>query len=585
MANKTFSRITRILTGQRLEADDPFMLEASLSKVEKFTHFIVLLCGSFVRNRCLARASALSYTTLLAMIPMLAVAVGLSSVFLKDKGEAQIEFFIREFVNRTIPQFKVTQPATNAPANDAATNSLVAVSSTNTLESANGNDPTNALPVTASTAPHVVDAQESAALAIHEFIQKTSFATLGTTGMLALLFTVILTIASIENTFNDIWGVAQGRAWPARVAIYWTASTLGAVLLAGAALLANGQTRAWLEAAPFSEFLFSSAIPFALICIAFTMLYKLLPNTRIDMNAAWIGGVVAGTCWQGFNELNFLLVSRVASANKVYGGLALVPLFMFGLYVMWVIVLFGAQVAYAFQNRSAYLQEKLVENVNQRGREFVALRLMTCIGQRFHNGDKPPTAQEISIELGVPSRLVQQVLQTLVAARLVVQVSGMQHAYAPARPLDAINCHHILLAMRATIGQELLTRDEPVRAEVFGEFARIQAAEKEAAASVSMLALVNRAQVRLQLAAGETELITTSPDAKQAGITTVSESAPAPRPTPVFPAEEVPTGLDDQPALAKVVAALDTAPAEPEPVKPKTPEPPASSDDDREFPL
>src|SRR5689334_6567603 len=110
MANKTFSRILRILTGERLEADDPFHLEASLSKLEKFAHFCVLLCGSFVRNRCLARAAALSYTTLLAMIPMMAVAVGLTSALLKDEGKEQIYVYVRSFVERVIPDFTIEEP-------------------------------------------------------------------------------------------------------------------------------------------------------------------------------------------------------------------------------------------------------------------------------------------------------------------------------------------------------------------------------------------------------------------------------------------------------------------------------------------
>jgi membrane protein len=558
------------------------------------------------------------------MIPMLAVAVGLSSVFLKDEGKEQIEVFVRSFVERVIPDFTIeetvegagltNQPAltggTNAPFGigptnatetivngsstnlatvNETTNNVVEACLTNSTEVAVGTD-TNSPPGTATRNSHKVDAQERAADYIHEFIQRTSFTTLGVGGVLALLLTAILTIASVENTFNDIWGVAQGRNWPSRIAIYWTTSTLGAVLVSGAALLASGprfsKTRALIEAAPFSDFLLTHALPFILICIAFTMLYKLLPNTRIEMNAAWIGGVVAGTCWQAFSALNQLFASRAVEWSNYLGWLALVPLFMFGLYVMWAIVLFGAQVAYAFQNRAAYLQEKLVENVNQRGREFVALRLMTCIGQRFHHGDAPPTVQEISLELGVPSRLVQQVMQTLVAARLVVQVSGAQQAYAPARPLDAINCHHILLAMRATVGQELLTRDEPVRAEVLGEFARIQAAEKEAAASVSMLALVNRAQARLLLASTGTELVGAPANAQEVSAAIeVEPAATAHQPTPVFPAEEVPTGLDEQPELAKVVAALDNAPAEPEPVKPRAAAPPAGSDDDRGFPL
>src|SRR5262249_27607168 len=155
---------------------------------------------------------------------------------------------------------------------------------------------------------------------------------------------------------------------------------------------------------------------------------------------------------------------------------------------VWAIVLFGAQVAYAFQNRESYLQERLAENVNQRGREFISLRLMTRIGQNYVRGLPPVSVQQMSRDLGIPSKLVQQVLQTLLAARLIVEVRGVETGYTPARPLETITCHHILLAMRATQGQELATREEPVREEVLGEFARIQAAEEQAATTVSMLA-------------------------------------------------------------------------------------------------
>jgi membrane protein len=190
----------------------------------------------------------------------------------------------------------------------------------------------------------------------------------------------------------------------------------------------------------------------------------------------------------------------MVSSNKIYGSLGLVPVFMAGLYFSWLILLFGAQVAYAFQNRKAYLQEKIVENVNQRGREFIALRLMTCIAQRFHFGQPPVTLQQISLELGIPSRLVQQVLQPLLATRLVVEIAGTEPAYAPARTLEAINAHDVLHAVRTGTGQELPLREGPVRAEVYGEFARIEEAERVAASSLTMLALVNRAQARLELA-------------------------------------------------------------------------------------
>ena len=97
----------------------------------------------------------------------------------------------------------------------------------------------------------------------------------------------------------------------------------------------------------------------------------------------------------------------------------------------------------------------------------------------------------------MPTRLVQQVAESLSAARLTVETAGPDPGYLPARPLESMTCHDILLAMRATQGQELATRDGPAWAEVSGEFHRIAEAEQRAASSVSLLALVNRAQGQL----------------------------------------------------------------------------------------
>ena len=99
----------------------------------------------------------------------------------------------------------------------------------------------------------------------------------------------------------------------------------------------------------------------------------------------------------------------------------------------------------------------------------------------------------------MPTRLVRQIMQTLTAARLVVETAGAEPAYLPARPMERITCHDMLLAMRATQGQELATRDEPSRAEVYGEFQRIQEAERQVASGVTMLALANRAQAHALL--------------------------------------------------------------------------------------
>ncbi len=229
------------------------------------------------------------------------------------------------------------------------------------------------------------------------------------------------------------------------------------------------------------------------------MFYMLIPNTRVKFSAAFFGGLVAGTLWHLNNVFAFLYISRVVTNSEIYGKLGLVPVFMLGLYFSWAILLFGAQVAYACQNRAAYLQDRIAENVNQRGREFVALRIMTLIGQRFQNGLPPVRVIELSTELSIPSRLTHRVLQTLSDAHLVTQAACEGNAYVPARPLDTITAHHILRALRAGAGKELLPDDTSELAGIYGDFACIEAAERAAAEKISVLTLVRHLPAPLTL--------------------------------------------------------------------------------------
>ncbi|MFM2294619.1 MAG: hypothetical protein RLZZ350_1032 [Verrucomicrobiota bacterium] len=464
MGKNSFTRLIQIFSGG-------FPGGESFSRLERFAHFWVQVWGSFVRNRGPVRASALSYSTLLALIPMLAVAMSVSSVFLKSKGEEQVKVFVRQVVEHLVPA---------AP---AETNSLLA-----DLE----------FPDTQDT--RLTAAQDRAADYIHGFIQNTYSGTLGVTGMIFLLLTAILMLTRIEETFNDIWGVTRGRTWFARIVLYWSTITLLPLLLIAGIGLASGahvqQTRELVGGVAWLDSLLAQLIPIALISVTFALFYKLMPATKVQFRAALVGGALAGTAWHIYNLLGFVLASRAVAASKIYGSLALVPLLMGGLYVVWLTVLFGAQVAYAWQNRAAYLQDRLTENINQRGREFVALRLMTAIARRFQRHEPPATLAELSAELAIPSKLAQQVLSPLLAAHLVSEVANTDHAFVPARPLDTITAHDILHALRATHGHEVVTREEPLREELLGEFARIQLAEKTAAAQITLLALAQRQPVK-----------------------------------------------------------------------------------------
>jgi membrane protein len=532
MAKMRLPRLVKIIAGAQTGAENEF------NRLERFAHFWVLVGKSFIRNRCPTRAAALSYSTLLALIPMLAVAISVTSSLLKTQGEDKIYSAIDRLVSNVMPPATISTNGENVSLNLGPGITANLTPTNSEISETNFPADTNAVVVSTSETNSIsaatpvvsISAQKATAKWIHEFVENIRSGTLGMIGTLLLVYVAIRMLASIEGTFNDIWGVARGRNWLWRIVLYWAAISLGPVAIIGALGLAGGPhleaTKHLVEKMPLIGGLIFQFLPLLILWLTFALFYLLVPNTKVKFSAAFIGGIVGGSLWHLNNVFGFLYVSRVATNFKFYGGLGLVPVFMAGLYLSWIILLFGAQVAYAFQNRKSYLQDKLVENVNQRGREFIALRLMTCIGQRFQLGQPPVIIQEISTELGIPTKLAQQVLQTLLAARLVVETNCGESAYAPARPLETINAHHVLLAMRAGSGQELLSRDEPVRAEIFGEFARIEEAEKNAASAITMLALVNRAQSRLEIfaPATETEKQISLPETKIEVVETILEA-------------------------------------------------------------
>lgn len=471
MAKQSFRRLFKIATGEEKEA-------GLSGRLEHFTHFWFFVGKSYVENRCLIRAAALSYTTLLALIPLLAIAISVTSSLLKNEGEQEIYKAIDKFVSQIMPP--ATMSATNLPPG-AVTAGATSPSSaaTNAAPSREGHDR--------------VTAQLVVAQRIHEFISNTRSGTLGVTGMALLVFVAISMLNSIEGTFNDIWGVQRGRNWLMRIARYWIALTLGPLLIAIAFSLTTGGSHFKAVHALQSSAFVLQVASLVFVWFLFAAIYQFVPNTKVRFNAALVGGIAGGTLWHLNNVFGFLYVSRVVKYSKMYGGLGLIPVFMAGLYLSWAILLFGAQIAYAYQNRKIYLQEKSVETVSHRDREILALRLMTAIGRRFQKGEKPAAVPEISGELEVPTRLAQQVLQRLLAGQIITEISG-DDAYVPARPLESISAHDILQAMRKDGEPELNSPDKPETAEVLDEFGKIEQAERTAACSVTLLGLVQQSQ-------------------------------------------------------------------------------------------
>ena len=469
MAKRSFSRLLRIATGEENEI-------GLAGRLEHFIHFWFFVGKSFVQNRCLVRAAALSYTTLLALIPLLAIAISVTSSLLKTAGEEEMYKAIDKFVSQVVPPATVTAPASVVRPSDhgAGTNSVVSPSG--------------------ATNVHLT-AQNLVAERIHEFIQNTRSGALGITGMALLIIVAISMLNSIEATFNDIWGIERGRNWLMRVARFWMAISLGPLLIAIGLSLAGSAhfqaTQDLLRVSPVMGGLLIQAATLIIIWLMFALVYQFVPNTKVQFRAALAGGIAAGTLWHLNYLFGFLYVSRVVTNSRIYGGLGLIPVLMAGLYLCWAILLFGGQIAYTFQNRRFYLQQKVIEIVGHRDREILALRIMTIIGHRFQKGETPMNIQDLSDELEIPPKLTQQILQRLLFARLVTEVSG-NAAYAPSRPLDTINVDDILQAMRWGDFETLPPPRNPCAREILDEFKKVENAERAAASAVTLQDLVKR---------------------------------------------------------------------------------------------
>jgi len=301
---------------------------------------------------------------------------------------------------------------------------------------------------------------------------------------------------------NDIWGVTRGRGWFARIVQYWAALTLGPMFLFSALTLTTwANVSRHIEAIPLTKFVVPFLVPLFILSLGCALLYLVMPNTKVPWRAELFGGLVAGALLQMNSYFNVMYVSRVLTYRQIYGSMAALPLFLLGLYFSWLLVLLGAQVTYAYQNRQAYLQEKKAEIVNQRGREFVAVRLMTHLAQRFHKGERPPTNLEMAEGLRIPLRLVSQIMTALCQAGLVHELSGSETAYSPGRPLRQITIRDILHTLRAGQGQDLTTGEDSARSVVQNEFQAIEEAWQRTASALTLEELVRRVDVAHEPAA------------------------------------------------------------------------------------
>ncbi len=291
---------------------------------------------------------------------------------------------------------------------------------------------------------------------IVSFIHNMNVGVLGALGLGMLVYTAVSLMQKIEESLNFIWHVPQTRSLGARFSRYLTVLMVGPILVFSAlgitaSVMNMDAVRGLLSIGMLGQTveLFSWLMPYVLVSAAFTFVYMFLPNTQVRLLPALIGGVVGGVAWQTAGWAFAVFVASSNTYSAVYSGLAILILFMIWLYLSWLILLFGASVAFYIQ-RPEYLYAKGGEpRLSNRMRERLGLSVMSLIAGRFLAGQRMPSLPDFSRLLGAPIHTLQIVLDALENRELVVQSGDDPPAYLPARDLALISVNQVLEIVRA----------------------------------------------------------------------------------------------------------------------------------------
>jgi len=258
-----------------------------------------------------------------------------------------------------------------------------------------------------------------------EFVENTNVSSLGALGFLLVIFTVIKLLGAIEVSFNDIWGVFRARSLPRKIADYFSTVVLVPVLLVtGTGLLRVARSERFESVVGLGgdDNLLAEFGSFAVVWLAFAFAYILMPNTRIRITSALVGGVVGGTMWQLFQWAHVELQVGVANYNAIYSTFAALPIFLFWVQSSWMTVLLGAEAAAAHQNQARHGQLVRSRDYDLAQKEVVALRLMTRLTRGFLAGRGSRPSSQLADDLGCPDRVLEEVAVGLEQAGLVATV-------------------------------------------------------------------------------------------------------------------------------------------------------------------
>jgi membrane protein len=313
---------------------------------------------------------------------------------------------------------------------------------------------------------------------IISFVDNLQVGVLGAAGTAMLFYTVVTLVAKVEDALNRIWRLPRSRNWGQRITAYLTVVLVGPVMVFTALTLTASAQSYWLVERlvkiGFMSYVFTlttNVMPFVLFCGTFTFLYKLIPYTYVRLGSALVGGATAGILWQVVGMAFAAFIANSARYAAVYSSFAIVIVFLIWVYVGWLIFLVGAEVAYFHQHPIAFIRESLPGLKGHRFQEWLALSALIEITRRHLTQAPPWQPSEIAANLGVLS--LENVFDEFVRAGILLR-SADPEGIALARPPEAVTVREILDVVGDSAAPAV-TNDGPA-AHVLGQ--RDQAVEK-----------------------------------------------------------------------------------------------------------